>query len=205
MYERRRARNRLRLNVRVQSAGSGYAARMGSSATSDAPAKSRAEKDAAIKGRGREDARREPEAAGMSRGKRLLWSPVALLLVLLMAAGSILMWIGLPLGLIWIASAISESSQPSMGPYLLILVGLPIGAIVIGKALGALDRAHGRVTGRTGDGQKRNTWMNSMGEKASTNRRPRSVLDTVMIVSVLTALVLGGIWFLVFAGSPLPT
>ena len=130
---------------------------------------------------------------------------MALLLVLLMAAGSILMWIGLPLGLIWIASALSDSSQPSMGPYVLILVGLPIGAIVIGKALGALDRAHGRVTGRTGGEQKRNTWMNSMGEQAATNRRQRSVLDTVMIVSVLSALVLGGIWFLVFAGSPLPT
>ena len=141
----------------------------------------------------------------MSRGRRLLWSPVALLLVLLMAAGSILMWIGLPLGLIWIASAISESSQPSMGPYLLILVGLPIGAIVIGKALGALDRMHARVTGRDGGEQKRHTWMNSMNEGSGTNRRQRSVLDTVMIVSVLSALVLGGIWFLVFAGSPLPT
>jgi hypothetical protein len=184
---------------------------MGRSATtSDAPSKSRAEKDAAIKGRnGRDDARRddggEPEPRTMSRGKRLLWSPVALLLVLLMAAGSILLWIGLPLGLIWLASMLSDSSQPSMGPYLLILVGLPIGAIVIGKALGALDRVHGQVTGRTGGEQKRNTWMNSMGENTGSGRRQRSVLDTVMIVSVLSALVLGGIWFLVFAGSPLPS
>jgi hypothetical protein len=185
---------------------------MGRSATRDAPAKSRAEKDAAIKGREPTERRRRDEAppedrggqTSMSRGRRLLWSPVALLLILLMALGSILMWIGLPLGLIWIASAISDSSQPSMGPYLLILVGLPIGAIVIGKALGALDRMHGRVTGRTGGEQKRNTWMNSMGEKPSMNRRQRSVLDTVMIVSVLSALVIGAIWFLVFAGSPLP-
>ena len=164
---------------------------MGSSATTtrDVPAKDRA----------RDDARE------MSRGRRLLWSPVALLLVLLMAVGSILMWIGLPLGLIWIASALSESSQPSMGPYMLILVGLPIGAIVIGKALGTLDRMHARVTGHDGGEQKRNTWMNSMNEGSGTNRRRRSVLDTVMIVSVLSALVLGGIWFLVFAGSPLPT
>jgi hypothetical protein len=190
---------------------------MGRSATTtDATSSSRAEKDAAMKGRGqngtesrrRDDAPRtdggQTEARAMSRGKRLPRSPVALLLVLLMAAGSILMWIGLPLGLIWIASAISDSSQPSMGPYLLILVGLPVGAIVIGKALGALDRLHGSVTGRTGGEQRRNTWMNSMGEKPGTNRRQRSVLDTVMIVSVLSALVIGGIWFLLFAGSPLP-
>jgi hypothetical protein len=186
---------------------------MGRSATStDAASKSRAEKDAAIKGRNGSESRRrdddgraEQEPRAMSRGKRLLWSPVALLLVLLMAAGSILLWIGLPLGLIWLASMLSDSSQPSMGPYLLILVGLPVGAIVIGKALGALDRMHGRVTGRVGGEQRRNTWMNSMGETAGSGRRQRSVLDTVMIVSVLSALVLGGIWFLVFAGSPLPT
>ncbi len=191
---------------------------MGRSATTtDATSSSRAQKDAAIKGRGqngnesrrRDDARRndgsQTEARAMSRGERLLWSPVALLLVLLMAAGSILMWIGLPLGLIWIASAISDSSQPSMGPYLLILVGLPVGAIVIGKALGALDRLRGRVSGRTGGEERRNTWMNSMGETAASGRRQRSVLDAVMIVSVLSALVIGGIWFLLFAGSPLPS
>jgi hypothetical protein len=218
MDERPRARNRANVNSRVQSAASGYPGGMGSSATTDARSKTRAEKDAAIKG-GRERAAHErrdsddaprngdgrPQSGGMSRAKRLLWSPVALVLVLLMAAGSILLWIGLPLGLIWIASMISDSSQPSMGPYLLILVGLPVGAIVIGKLLGMLDRMHGRVTGRTGGEQKRNTWMNSMGEKTTTNRRERSVLDTVMIVSVLSALVVGGIWFIVFAGSPLPS
>jgi hypothetical protein len=52
-------------------------------------------------------------------------------LVLLMAAGSVVMWIGLPFGLIWIASALTDSSQPSMGPYLLILIGLPVGMFAI--------------------------------------------------------------------------
>ena len=57
-----------------------------------------------------------PARVSMSRRRRLLWSPVAVLLVLLMAAGSVVMWIGLPLGLIWLASALTDSSQPSMGP-----------------------------------------------------------------------------------------
>src|SRR5215207_1846189 len=78
-----------------------------------------------------------------TRRQKLLWSPVAIVLVLLMAAGSVLMWIGLPLGLIWLVSALTDSSQPSMGPYLLILIGLPVGMFAIGKVLGALDRAHG--------------------------------------------------------------
>jgi hypothetical protein len=71
----RRARNPARTRTGVQSAGSGYVGRMGRSATtSGAPAR--------------------------SRGQKLLWSPVAVFLVLLMAVGSVIMWIGVPLGLI---------------------------------------------------------------------------------------------------------
>jgi hypothetical protein len=145
------------------------------------------------------------EAPVRTRRQKLLWSPVALLLVLLMAIGSIVMWIGVPLGLIWLASALTDSTQPSLGPYLLILVGLPIGMFAIGKILGSLDRAHGRVTGRTDEGPKRAPWMQSMRDERGAHRKERSVLDTVMIVSVLLAIVAGAIWFLAFAGSPLPS
>src|SRR5215210_777164 len=103
-----------------------------------------------------------PGCAHRTRRHRLLWSPVALFLVLLMAAGSIVMWVGLPLGLIWVASAITDSSQPSMGPYLLILLGLPLGMFAIGKLLGSLDRAHGRITGRLDDSPRRAAWLQSM-------------------------------------------
>jgi hypothetical protein len=145
-----------------------------------------------------------PGRVQRSRRQRLLWSPVALALVLLMAAGSIVMWIGLPLGLIWVASAITDSSQPTMGPYLLILIGLPIGMFAIGKLLGMLDRAHGRITGRLDDTPQRAAWLQSMRDERGPRRKQRSVLDTVMIVSVLAALVAGAIWFVAFAGSPLP-
>jgi hypothetical protein len=146
-----------------------------------------------------------PGRAHRTRRQRLLWSPVALFLVLLMAAGSIVMWVGLPLGLIWLASAITDSSQPTMGPYLLILIGLPVGMIVIGKLLGALDRAHGRITGRLDDSPQRAAWLQSMRDERGPRRKQRSVLDTVMIVSVLAALLVGAIWFIAFAGSPLPS
>ena len=146
-----------------------------------------------------------PGRVHRSRRRRLLWSPVALFLVLLMAIGSIVMWVGLPLGLIWVASAITDSSQPSMGPYLLILVGLPVGMFAIGKLLGALDRVHGHITGRLDDGPRRAAWLQSMRDERGPRRKRRSVLDTVMIVSVLAALAAGAIWFVAFAGSPLPS
>jgi hypothetical protein len=146
-----------------------------------------------------------PGRVHRTRRQRLLWSPVALFLVLLMAAGSIVMWVGLPLGLIWLASAITDSSQPTMGPYLLILIGLPVGMFAIGKLLGALDRVHGRITGRLDDGPQRAAWLQSMRDERGPRRKQRSVLDTVMIVSVLAALLVGAIWFIAFAGSPLPS
>ena len=105
-----------------------------------------------------------------TRRQKLLWSPVAIVLVLLMAAGSVVMWVGLPLGLIWLASALTDSSQPSMGPYVLILVGLPVGMFVIGKALGSLDRVHGRITGRIDDGPRRAAWLQSMRDERAPRR-----------------------------------
>ena len=131
------------------------------------------------------------------------YSPPALLLVLLMAIGSIVMWIGVPLGLIYAASQLAGSSRPSAGPYVLILVGLPIGMAVVAKLLGWLDRLHGRLTGRIEE-RRRATWRRSMrAERTSTARG--GVLDRVMIVSVALARAAFAIWFFAFAGSSLPT
>jgi hypothetical protein len=133
---------------------------------------------------------------------RSSWSPPALILVLLMAVGSVVMWIGVPFGLIYLASRVADSSQPSAGPYLLVLIGLPIGMAIVGRLLGSLDRLHGRVTGRDA-GRHRATWLRSMRAERGSTRRG-SVLDQVMIVSVALALVAFGIWFFGFAGSSLP-
>ena len=90
-----------------------------------------------------------------------------------------------------------------MGPYLLILIGLPVGMVAIGKLLGILDRAHGRLTGLDDGRPEQAAWLRSMRGERQRQRR-RSVLDTVMILSVGVALVAFGIWFFAFAGSSLP-
>jgi hypothetical protein len=131
------------------------------------------------------------------------WSPPAIVLVLLMAVLSVVMWIGVPLGLIYLASQLADSSNPSAGPYVLVLVGLPIGMAIVGKCLGILDRAHSRLTGRIDETRRPATWMRSMrAERVSTRRA--GVLDRVMITSVALALLAFGIWFFGFAGSSLP-
>jgi hypothetical protein len=131
------------------------------------------------------------------------WNPAAIVLVLLMAAGSIVMWLGVPLGLIYAASKLSGSGNPSIGPYLLVFIGLPIGMAVVGKLLGYLDRAHSRLTGHADEGPHRAAWLKSMRAERTSNRRG-GVLDKVMIVSVGLAVVVFAVWFFAFAGSSLP-
>ena len=113
------------------------------------------------------------------------------------------MWIGVPLALVYAASKLAKSSNPSLGPYLLVFIGLPVGMALMGKLLGWLNRVHARLTRTEDDRPVQATWLRSMrGERGSTRRR--GVLDTVMIVSVGLALAVFGIWFFGFAGSSLP-
>ena len=134
---------------------------------------------------------------------RSSWNPAAVLLVLLMAVGSVVMWLGVPLGLIYVASKLADTPNPSLGPYLLVIVGLPIGMALIGKALGWLNRLHIRLTGAEVD-DYRPGWTRSMRGERNVERRG-GVLDKVMIVSVALAFLLFAVWFFAFAGSSLPT
>jgi hypothetical protein len=119
-----------------------------------------------------------------------------------MALGSVAMWIGVPLGLVYLASKLADTPNPSMGPYLLIIVGLPIGMAVVGKGLGALNRAHIQLTGAEVD-EYRPGWTRSLRGEREVNRRG-GVLDRVMIVSVVIAAICFAVWFFGFAGSSLP-
>jgi hypothetical protein len=133
---------------------------------------------------------------------RSSWNPAAILLVALMAVGSVVMWIGVPFGLIFLASKLADTPNPSLGPYLVVLIGLPIGMAVVGKGLGALNRAHIRLTGTEVD-QYRPGWTRSMRGERTVERRG-GVLDRVMIISVVVAGLAFAVWFFGFAGSSLP-
>ena len=133
---------------------------------------------------------------------RSAWNPAAIALVALMAIGSVVMWIGVPLALVYIASKLADTPNPSLGPYLLIILGLPIGMALVGKGLGALNRAHIRLTGTEVD-EYRPGWTRSMRGEQRVDRRG-GVLDKVMIVSVAVAAVVFAVWFFGFAGSSLP-
>lgn len=125
------------------------------------------------------------------------------LVLLLMAVGSVLLWLAIPLGWVWIASQIVDSSQPTLGPYLLILVAVPVSMYLAGKALFRLDGVYARLSGREEEVRLQMPWHKSMRGERETVRKP-TVLEAVMIVSVSLALLSFAFWFFVFAGSSLP-
>jgi hypothetical protein len=125
-------------------------------------------------------------------------------LIALMAVGSVLLWIGIPVGWLYVASQLVDSPEPRMGPYVLVLVGIPATMIAMGKLLAVLDRTYGRVTRTAPSVRTQLPWLRSLrGERRPD--RPRSVLEVVMVVSVALALACFAAWFLLFAGSSLPT
>jgi hypothetical protein len=119
-----------------------------------------------------------------------------------MAVGSVLMWLGLPVAWLYLASRVSSSSHPSFAIYVLVLAAIALSIAAVGKLLGKLDRAYGRLTG-TAPQTGRAAWLRSMRDDRA--RRRGTVLDVVMAWSVGLALVALAIWFFVFAGSSLPT
>jgi len=123
---------------------------------------------------------------------------VAVLLIALMALGSVMMWLGVPFLWIYGVSQSVETSQPQMGPYVLLLFGIPVSMVIVGKLLGRLNRLYGDVTDTTPEVKVVLPWHRSMrGERDAGH--PRTVLDVVMVLSVATAVTLMGIWFFFFA------
>ena len=126
-------------------------------------------------------------------------------LIVLMAVGSVTLWLGIPIGWLWIGSQVqAESQSPGFAPYMLVLAGIVISIAVMAKVLAMLNQAYKQVAGDDAVVRVRLPWHRSMrGEDDS--RVPRSVLDVVMVISVSSAMLVFAVWFFFFAGSPLPS
>jgi hypothetical protein len=119
-----------------------------------------------------------------------------------MAVGSVLMWLGVPVGWLYLASRLSSSSRPSFALYVLVLAAIAVSIAIIGRLLVRLDRAYGRLAGSAAP-PGRAAWLRSMRDDRT--RRRGTVLDVVMAWSVGLALLALAVWFFAFAGSSLPS
>ena len=144
------------------------------------------------------------EARRPSVLRTLVTRPLAAFIVLLMAIGSVVLWIGIPIGWLWIASHVTKTSAPTLGPYLLVLIAMPVSMWIVGKLLFRLNGVYSRLTGRTAEVRVQLPWHRSLRGDREVSRKP-TVLEVVMITSVSIALVAFGIWFFFFAGSSIPS
>ena len=112
----------------------------------------------------------------------------AALMLAIMFVGSLVLWVGVPLGALYVGSKV-QAATDSLGTAMLAMVGVVIGSLtMLIPFLGWLNRKHAEV--RVARGRQ------DLGP---------APLEGVMVVSAAVALLAFGIWFFFLSGaSPLP-
>jgi hypothetical protein len=112
-----------------------------------------------------------------------------LILIVIMLGGGIALWIGVPVGWLFIGSHVQAATHSLGTAVLVTLVGAVVTILVIVPVLGWLNRKHVELREARG--------LETGGATA---------LEAVMTISAGIAVVAFGAWFLLFSGaSPIPT
>ncbi len=119
-----------------------------------------------------------------------------------MIIAALSLWTIIPLAWIWIGSMLSDSQAPSGGPYMVTFGGIVVSILIVSWLLGRLNRVYMRITGSRRVAPIRPNWLKSL--RDSEEKMNPTVLETVIVSSVLLAMLCAGLWFLLLAGSPLP-
>jgi hypothetical protein len=127
----------------------------------------------------------------------------ATILVALMIVAALSMWTVIPLGWVWVGSQISAGQAPSGGPYMVVLVGIVVSILIISWMLSRLNRIYMHITGSNTVEPIRPAWLKSLRDSEAPRAYP-TVLETVIVASVVLAIVSMTAWFFLAAGSPLP-
>ena len=138
-------------------------------------------------------------SAAIRAGRTVSTKTLEYTLVVLIFLGSLVMWLGLPLGWIWLVSQLADH-YPTV--YAGALFGCPVTMVLFGLLLARLNAAHLRVT-HAHPAQTRTAWLKSLsGDRKS--RRQWTVLDTSMVISVVIAILTMAVWYFFFAHSYTP-
>jgi hypothetical protein len=130
-------------------------------------------------------------------------SVAASFLVLLMIVAALSMWTVIPLGWVWVGSKISKSQDPAGGPYMVVFIGIVVSILIISWLLGRLNRVYVNLTGTNTVAPIRAPWLKSLRDSEGPRAYP-TVLETVIVASVVLAIIAMTAWFFIAAGSPLP-
>jgi hypothetical protein len=110
------------------------------------------------------------------------------LMIAIMFIGSLVLWIGLPLGCLYIGSRVQTATHSLGAAFVAMIGGVIVGIVVFVPMLGWLNRKHIEVRAARG--------LETYGQ---------ATLEGVMVVTATLALLGFGIWFFFLSGAtPLP-
>jgi hypothetical protein len=127
----------------------------------------------------------------------------ASLIFVAMLFTALAIWTLIPLGWIYIGSKVSHTQFPSSGPYFVVAAGILISVILVAWLIGRLNRLYVQVTGTNRLEPMRPTWLKSMRD-TEPQAGTTTVVEAVLMGSVILAALTLTFWFFLLAGSPIP-
>lgn len=121
----------------------------------------------------------------------------------MMFVGAFSLWTLIPFGWVWVGSQLSDTQQPQLGVYMVVLFGIVASVLIVAKVLSMLNNRLGALTGLEEGQRVPLPWMRSMRDEVRHLRA--SALEVVLVASACAAVVAMFAWFVLFAGSPLPS
>ena len=113
------------------------------------------------------------------------------------------LWTAIPLCWVYIASKVSHTQFPSGGPYAVVAVGIIATVLFDAWLIGRLNRLYIRITGTNRLAPMRPAWLRSMRD-TSPAQSSVTVVEAVLMGSVMLAALALTLWFFLLAGSPIP-
>jgi hypothetical protein len=135
--------------------------------------------------------------AGPARGLAAAFVFIAMLLAALS------LWTAIPLSWIYIGSKVSDTQFPSGGPYFVVAAGILVSIILIAWLIGRLNGLYIQITGTNRLTPIRPPWLKSLRDTPA-GPGSTTVVEAVLMGSVLLAALCLTIWFFFLAGSPIP-
>jgi hypothetical protein len=129
-------------------------------------------------------------------------------LVIASALISVNVWTGAPLFAVWVGSKIQHSATNlSMTAVFSVVAVLAVVEFGLALLLARVNAAYDSLAGRPQEARRTSPWLRSMRGERETDVRRRygvSMVEKVIVVSVVAAALAFEIWFFFFAGSSLP-
>jgi hypothetical protein len=137
---------------------------------------------------------------GTSPGRALAASVVFVAMLLTALA----LWTAIPVGWIWIGSKVATTQFPAEGPYAVVAIGIVVTIVLDAWLIGRLNALYMRITGTNQLAPMRPSWLKSMRDSSAPPGSATTVVEAVLMGSVLLAGAVFMAWFFLLAGSPLP-